>query len=68
VCQKPKAKRFELCAECFGIYGRDRSEWPEWVSFLVADDNRLDWQDEKADRYEVTFTDISPDVIELIAE
>jgi len=57
-----------MCAECNGIYGDDPDEWPPWVAFLVEDDNRLDWQDEKTVRYEVTFTDISPDVIEFIAE
>ena len=62
VCQGPKSSRFDLCAECFSIHGWDRDEWSPVVTFLVADDNRLAWQDEQVDRYEVTFSDIAPDV------
>ena len=62
VCENPKFSRFRMCAECNSIYGDDQGEWPPWIAFLVADDNRLDWLDERLDEYEVSFSDLTPDI------
>jgi len=40
-CGKPVSRKRSLCNECSYIYG-ERSEWPEWLSWLVADIKRVD--------------------------
>ena len=65
-CRNPKSRRFKLCKECYDLYGRDLSEWPPWVVFLVADDNRLEWQDKQIQQYEVTLSDLAPEVQDAI--
>ena len=27
----------ELCSECRGIYGDDRTDWPSWLLYMVND-------------------------------
>ena len=29
-----------LCSECLEIYGVNRDEWPAWLDFAVADEQR----------------------------
>ena len=62
VCQQPKSPRFEMCKECYDLYGRNREEWPLYVAFLVADDNRLEWQEEQIREHEVTLADFAPEI------
>ena len=66
VCQNPKSPRFRMCPECNEIYGDDQEEWPPWVVFLVADDNRWDWQEECIEEHEVTFSDLVPDLADAL--
>jgi hypothetical protein len=46
---------------CLDEHGEDRDRWPEWVTFLVSDNERLRWEDRCALRCEVS---LPPDVME----
>jgi len=37
VCGKIITSNYDLCNSCLEQYGKDRSEWPEWLIFMVAD-------------------------------
>jgi hypothetical protein len=37
VCGKVITSQFDLCGNCEAEYGLDRSKWPEWLVFMVAD-------------------------------
>lgn len=39
-CGKAISNKRWICVECGEIYGYDRSEWPEWLRFVVNDNNR----------------------------
>jgi hypothetical protein len=39
VCGKSVLPSHSLCKECFEIYGV-KSEWPEWLRWMVADIQR----------------------------
>ena len=68
VCQKSKGRTFRMCKECNGIYGDNQEDWPLYVVFLVADDNRMEWQEEQVQAHEVTFADFAPDIQDAIDE
>ena len=40
VCGKEIRPNRCLCKECGGIYGYVRSEWPEWLRWMVSDMQR----------------------------
>jgi hypothetical protein len=40
VCGKRIQPKHDLCSECLSLYGTDKSEWPEWLSFMVSDIRR----------------------------
>lgn len=46
ICGNTKNPTWDLCSECNEIYG-NRSEWPEWLSFLVSDNNRIIYDNRK---------------------
>ena len=57
-CGKPIRGKAHLCAACLSIYGSDRAEWPEWLKFMVNDLEREYAGDRRADKFEITFTDL----------
>lgn len=48
----------DLCFDCVKLYGTDKSQWPEWVAFLVKD-NQDEWNRERyhdeLEYYDETF-------------
>jgi hypothetical protein len=40
VCGKPIRLRDPLCKSCRELYGSKAREWPDWVKFLVSDEQR----------------------------
>lgn len=58
VCGKVITSRFHLCDKCQAEYGLDRSKWPEWLVFLVADMKRELRDEQIIDQHEITFTDL----------
>ena len=58
ICGKVITNCFELCANCTAEYGLDRTEWPEWLRFLVADMKRERRQDALIEKYEISFIDL----------
>jgi hypothetical protein len=40
VCGKTITNRTDLCAECKELYGTDKTDWPEWLRYMVADMKR----------------------------
>lgn len=64
VCGKVITSRFDLCDRCQADYGSNRSMWPEWLIFMVADIKREIRQEKIIDANEVTFTDLGIDNIE----
>ena len=61
LCGATKPANWSLCVTCIEEHGEDRDEWPEWVTFLVSDNERLRWEDRRAFRFEMT---LPPDVLE----
>mgnify|MGYP003612360394 FL=1 len=47
-----------MCANCMAEYGKDRSEWPDWLKFMVADMKRERRQEYTIDQHEISFTDL----------
>jgi len=39
-------------------YGNNRSEWPDWLKFMIADMKRERRQDIKVSQHEISFTDL----------
>ncbi len=58
ICGKVITNGFELCANCTAEYGLDRTEWPEWLRFLVADMKRERRQDALIEQSEISFIDL----------
>ena len=46
ICGNKKNPAWDLCSECNEIYG-NRSEWPDWLSFLISDNNRISYDNRK---------------------
>jgi hypothetical protein len=63
VCGKGITARFVLCSGCLEKYG-DRSQWPPWLTFMVADEGSQRYRARK-DRAEVVVTeaDLAADVL-----
>ena len=40
VCGKSISLRRQLCGECLETYGSDKDKWPEWLKWLVNDNQR----------------------------
>ena len=45
VCGKVITSNFDLCEKCMVEYGKNRAEWPDWLTFMVADMKRERRQD-----------------------
>jgi len=58
ICGKVITSKYDLCANCMAEYGKDRSEWPDWLKFMVADMRRERRQDIKVSQHEISFTDL----------
>jgi len=58
VCGKPIKGKTHLCADCLEIYGTDRTDWPEWLKFLVNDLDREYAAEKRFDQHEINFTDL----------
>jgi len=39
-------------------YGNNRSEWPDWLKFMIADMKRERRQEYRIDQHEISFTDL----------
>lgn len=50
--------RGDLCNICLNIYGANRSEWPEWLKFLVNDMRKELRRERRIDEHEISFTDL----------
>jgi len=37
VCGKTIPIKNDLCRECLSLYGTDKTEWAEWLRFMVSD-------------------------------
>ena len=61
VCEASKPANWSLCVSCLDEHGEDRDKWPEWVVFLVSDNERLRYQDRRA--LDLEFS-MPPDVLE----
>jgi hypothetical protein len=58
VCGKVITSRFDLCNRCQVEYGYDRSMWPAWLVYMVADIKREMRQDNIIDVREISTTDL----------
>lgn len=58
ICGKVITSRFDLCSRCIDEYGTNRSEWPDWLKFLISDMKREAYQEKQIDKHEITFTDL----------
>jgi len=58
ICGKVITSNFDLCANCMAEYGKDRSEWPDWLKFMIADMKRERRQEYTIDQHEISFTDL----------
>ena len=56
VCGKVITSNFDLCDNCQAEYGVDRSLWPEWLVFMVADLKREYRQRKIIDEHEIPFS------------
>ena len=62
VCGKVITSNFDLCEKCMVEYGKNRAEWPDWLTFMVADMKRERRQDFAVQRHEVRFSSLGLDV------
>jgi len=58
VCGKVITSNFDLCDNCQAEYGTDRSGWPEWLVFMVADLKREYRQQRIIDEREIPFSEL----------
>lgn len=58
ICGKVITNGFDLCESCMNEYGRDKSQYPEWLKFLIADNNRERRQERRINQHEISFTDM----------
>lgn len=58
ICGKVITNGFNLCESCLREYGRDKSQYPEWLKFLIADTNREVRQERRISQREISFTDL----------
>ena len=56
VCGKVITSNFDLCDKCQEEYGNDRSRWPAWLVFMVADLKREYRQRKIIDEHEIPFS------------
>lgn len=40
VCGKRINPKSDLCKDCSDTYGTDKNDWPDWLTFMVADIRR----------------------------
>lgn len=58
VCGKVITSQFDLCAKCQEEYGINRSAWPEWLVFMVADMKRERRQQATIEEREIPFSEL----------
>ena len=58
VCGKVITSQYDLCANCLKEYGYNRSEYPEWLVFMIADMKRERRQEFNIKQHEVTFSEL----------
>ena len=58
VCGKIITSNYDLCNSCLEQYGKVRSEWPEWLIFMVADMKRERRHDRIVRSKETTFSEL----------
>jgi hypothetical protein len=58
VCGKVITSNYDLCNSCLAKYGKDRTEWPEWLIFMVADLKHERRQERIARDKEMTFSEL----------
>ena len=58
ICGKVITNGFNLCESCLREYGLDKSQYPEWLKFLIADTNREIRQERRISQREISFTDL----------
>ena len=69
-CLQHKKKNRRLCKACIEIYGNDAEEWPDWLRYLVNEDQRWRYDRLIVLEHELPFgdddneEDANPDFIE----
>ncbi len=58
VCGKVITSQYDLCANCLREYGTNRSEYPEWLVFMIADLKRERRQEFIIGQNEITFSEL----------
>lgn len=58
VCGKIITSQYDLCANCLAEYGTDRSLYPDWLKFMIADMKRERRQEFRIKQHEVTFSEL----------
>jgi hypothetical protein len=58
ICGKIITSQYDLCANCLAEYGNNRSEYPEWLKFMIADMKRERRQEFKIQQHEITFSEL----------
>ncbi len=62
ICGKVITNSYDLCNRCLVDYGSNSAEWPEWLTFLVADKKRELNRRTVISRHEVSFSDLGLDI------
>lgn len=58
VCGKAITSNFDLCEKCMVEYGKNRAEWPDWLTFMVADMKRERRQQAVIADREIPFSEL----------
>jgi len=56
-CQKPITYRFALCSACESTYGHTAAEWPSWLRFMWADEQKERRRILRIRKWEVPYED-----------
>lgn len=60
-CFSPKPKNRRLCHNCYMQYGNSVSDFPEWLQFIIRDNDRLRKQEQEIYEHEVPLDEYEPD-------
>jgi hypothetical protein len=64
VCSKPITWNFAICTDCEKVYGSKAQNWPTWLRFMWADEQRTRRVERAIAAHEVSIDELSENISE----
>jgi len=66
ICQAPITYQYFMCRSCIATYGWSRDGWPEWLRFLVRDEQRIRYDQKIRQKKEYPVSSFRPSMLRIL--